>query len=533
MFIVSLLLMAGIYLCTISALKDTKKLLGPQALDPVMPLSMILSTLLFMLLLSASVGALGSLFLARDLDLVLSAPIPRWQFLLGRGTDVAISSSWMLAMFGLPSLFAFGMFFDAHWYYFAFSPIICAVFLTIPVIGAILVALVFGAIVPPNRGREVFLILFVVSLGMMVVYLNSPQGPQGASPAAANVVAFMKFSRLSTSGFSPSYYCTMAMAELMRGQLRYSIWTLVSLIFAAALLGLLATKLCDVFYERAYTAAQSQRSTFKINSRSAQYMARALLPFVSPQSRALVTKEFKIFSRDISHTIQLGMLLAICFVYLYNFRTLRSPANVSPDVLRWWEAFLMICNAALSALVVTSICSRFVFPSVSLEGASFWLVQSAPISPYDVLRTKFRAWFVPLAVIGSVVFISGAMALNAEGPLVLATCVAGIILSYGLVALGIGMGAVFSQFDWEYSAQLSTNLGSFLYMFSALLLLAIDLIPLTMMFGGYLILTQTSEPEPVPTSTLVLICGLGTLFLINRVLGAWALKTGAKALTPK
>jgi ABC-2 type transport system permease protein len=193
----------------------------------------------------------------------------------------------------------------------------------------------------------------------------------------------------------------------------------------------------------------------------------------------------------------------------------------------------MICNAALSALVVTSICSRFVFPSVSLEGASFWLVQSAPISPYDVLRTKFRAWFVPLAVIGSVVFISGAMALNAEGPLVLATCVAGIILSYGLVALGIGMGAVFSQFDWEYSAQLSTNLGSFLYMFSALLLLAIDLIPLTMMFGGYLILTQTSEPEPVPTSTLVLICGLGTLFLINRVLGAWALKTGAKALTPK
>ncbi len=101
------------------------------------------------------------------------------------------------------------------------------------------------------------------------------------------------------------------------------------------------------------------------------------------------------------------------------------------------------------------------------------------------------------------------------------------------VALGVGMGAVFSQFDWEYSAQLSTNLGSFIFMFCCLVVLGLDLIPLSMMFGGYMLMADDPTSGILSTSSLTIVGCLGMLFVLNRALAAWALSTGARALMPK
>jgi ABC-2 type transport system permease protein len=177
---------------------------------------------------------------------------------------------------------------------------------------------------------------------------------------------------------------------------------------------------------------------------------------------------------------------------------------------------------------MTSICSRFVFPSVSLEGQAFWILQSSPISLAEMLRGKCRSWFVPLSVMGTVIFGSGAMALDAEGPLLFATCIASIVLCYGLVNLAIGMGAMFAQFDWEHTTQVSTNVGSFVFMVVSLLFLALNMIPLGMLFGAYIVIPELSE-NPTERAWILGI-SLTVLFLINRIIAGWALSAGVKAL---
>jgi ABC-2 type transport system permease protein len=222
------------------------------------------------------------------------------------------------------------------------------------------------------------------------------------------------------------------------------------------------------------------------------------------------------------------MLLGICFVYLYNFSVLSGPEDASPTVLRWWHAFLMMCNICLSYLIMTSICSRFVFPSVSLEGQAFWILQSAPISLAEMLRSKCRSWFVPVSIMGTVIFGSGAMALDAEAALLFATCAASIILCYGLVNLAVGMGAIFSQFDWEHANQISTNVGSFAFMVVSMIFLALNLIPLGMLFGAYIIVPELAN-NPADRAWIGGL-SLTALLLINRIISSWALSAGTKSL---
>jgi ABC-2 type transport system permease protein len=518
----------AIYYSTLSALHDTEAMFA-GVIDPSIPLTMILTTLFLMLTLSSSVTAIGALFLSRDLDIVLTAPIRRRSFLFGKICEVVLASGWMLLVFALPTVLAFGSFFRGGWLFIVFGPLLTLSLLLLPAILAVFLATLFGALVPPNRGRELMIVLFMGSLALFFFFLGAPAQATDAASFSSSLTRFRNVSSIIHFDWSPPTLCAEALRGLLEGDTRGVVSA--SLLFLA--LGLagacIALLSLEVTYERAYSRAQSAKSTFRINSKLSQHITRLCLPGMHPHHRAIIAKEFKVFSRDISHTVQLSMLLGICFIYMYNFHALRRPDNLAPEFIEWWQAFLMLCNVALSSMVVASICTRFVFPSVSLEGPAFWVLQSAPLSARDILRTKFRAWFVPLSLIGSVVFISGAMALNADGPLVIATCIGGVILSYGLVGVSIGLGAVFSQFDWEYSAQVSTTLGTFVLMFASVIVLALDMIPLGLMFAAHIVLTGNSI-EGASDWSAILSC-LGTLFLMNKLLAGLSLSLGARALS--
>jgi hypothetical protein len=74
-------------------------------------------------------------------------------------------------------------------------------------------------------------------------------------------------------------------------------------------------------------------------------------------------------------------------------------------------------------------------------------------------------------------------------------------------------------------------MGSFIFMIVSMLFLGINMIPLGMMFGAYLLF-----PEYVSTTDLtLLVLGIGLLFtyILNKVATWWALSMGARALQPR
>jgi hypothetical protein len=99
------------------------------------------------------------------------------------------------------------------------------------------------------------------------------------------------------------------------------------------------------------------------------------------------------------------------------------------------------------------------------------------------------------------------------------------------VGLGIGLGAFFSQFEWEHSTQISTSLGSFIFMMTSMIVLSLNMVPLGCMFGAYLLFPEIQSGDN--QVIFVLSAGLLVTYLLNRAVCWWALSTGARALQPK
>lgn len=526
----SLALMYCIYASTLSALRDATRIIPGGTIEPALLFSVMLTALSIMIYLSSAVSALGSLFMSKDLDLIASAPITPTQFLLSKTLEVGISVSWMVGVFALPALLAFGVFYEAGSLFIIAAPLVCALFLAMAVTLGMTTALIFAALIPSEQARPLFFSLFLLALGTSILLTQglSDQTPLISADPARNL---QHLTSRAAQSWLPTTHCARAITALLRGDIILPLWVAMEGLGILSALALCLRLTFSLLYDRGLARARQTHALFRIHSRTAQRLSRLLLPFSRASTRAIITKEYKIFSRDLTHTVQLILLLGITFVYLYNYQMLQGPSNVSEDVMAVWRIFLLLSNIALGSLVITSICSRFVFPSVSLEGQSFWLLQSAPVSIHDVLKAKFRSWSIPVSCIGGVVFISGAMALNAEGPLVLASCAAGIIICHGLVGLGIGLGAFFSQFEWEHSTQISTSLGSFIFMITSVIVLSLTMVPLGCMFGTYILFPESHSTQ---SSELIIISsGLVCTYLVNHVASWWALSLGAKALQPK
>ena len=76
-------------------------------------LSVILLAFLSILLLSNIITALSTFFLAKDLDLLVGAPIGWLRLYLAKLTETVVHSSWMVALLALPILTAYGSVFPA------------------------------------------------------------------------------------------------------------------------------------------------------------------------------------------------------------------------------------------------------------------------------------------------------------------------------------------------------------------------------------------------------------------------------------
>jgi ABC-2 type transport system permease protein len=132
--------------------------------------------------------------------------------------------------------------------------------------------------------------------------------------------------------------------------------------------------------------------------------------------------------------------------------------------------------------VTSSVAVRFVFPAVSLEGASFWIIRSAPLSIKDFLWAKFWSSFLPLVVLAEILIVLSNTLLKVTPFMMGLGIVTVFMMTFGITALGVGLGAVFPKFKHENVAQIPTGFGGIVYML------------LTMLFIGTVI---TLEAWPV------------------------------------
>jgi ABC-2 type transport system permease protein len=500
---VTIILILSLYLAVKSSLNDLSAATGTILLSG-QPLNLIikrvlqlLSISLFLLIaISSAVTGIHELFLTYDLERLLSSPIRRSALLAGKALSVLFSTSWMIVVFSVAPLVALGVHLKAGILYYLCTPLLGFLYLTLAVQIGLISSIILATILPARGARALLSLVFI---GAIITLLSFAITPSDTTKQKLLLIVNQSLSAdttalgmITTSKLLPSTWVASAMTALLEGSQiltkLLSITLLLSAANAIAWGGLLLTfkGIYSIAHNKLYSSSLAIKGD-QLNCRPTKLLRR-YIPSTLRSFFAIALKELYTFSRDITHLVQLAIFLTISLLYFINFQQISTPKHVSAAFLRAWDLVTVSSFILLSSLIILSICARFVFPSLSLEGNSLWLIQVAPITVREIVRAKLITWLVPTGIICSVLFASAGLALALDPVWIVTLAVYGVITAYGLVGLAMRLGARFARFDWEHRGELTSSFGSLIYLILGLIAVISILTPLLVVLGVYIFL---------------------------------------------
>jgi ABC-2 type transport system permease protein len=274
-----------------------------------------------------------------------------------------------------------------------------------------------------------------------------------------------------------------------------SLYLLWSSAAVAVVLGAVAHR---KLYASGFTKAQESAQRSARGGVGTRVLQRLLQPFGAIR-RELVLKEVRLFFRDTTQWSQLILLAVLVVVYILNIRLLPLTGDGVTLFIRNIVPFL---NLGLAGFVLASIAARFLFPGVSLEGRTWWLLRASPLSMRDVLWAKYWIGTLPLLVLALGIIAVTNTFLRVE-PFMFAVSVFTItFMTFALAALAVAFGSLYPRFETENAAQIPTSFGGLIYMMAAVALIAGVIVAEARPVYAYL--RAITFNEPVPTGDLVL-----------------------------
>jgi ABC-2 type transport system permease protein len=430
-------------------------------------LGVFLLAFLSILLLSNIITALSTFFLAKDLDLLVAAPIGRSRLYLAKLAETIVHSSWMVALLALPIFTAYGIVYRGGLLYPVVALAAFIPYLILPAVVGTAVTLVLVNIFPARRTRELLGLIASGALVLVLVILRFLRPEQLAQPEGfRNLVDYLAVLQTPTSPFLPSEWtASMIMNWLLRVA---DPWPVAKLWITAPLAVLLGVFLHGRLYHLGFSKAQ-EGAERKLRRPLRGPLARRLR-YLSPSKREFILKDLRLFFRDNTQWSQLILLAVLLVVYIFNIKSL--PLYSGERVPFRLVTLISFLNLGLAGFVLAAVAARFIFPAISLEGRQMWLLRSSPLDPGAMLWSKYWIGTVPLLLLALIITVFTNWLLHVSG-FMMAVAVATIVF-YTLAAssLALSFGALYPQFGTENAAQIPTSFGGLVYMMSSLSLLA-------------------------------------------------------------
>ncbi len=436
-------------------------------------LVLLFLSFLGILLISNTVTALGTFFLAGDVAPLLAAPLPFRRLHHARFLETLLSSSWMVVLIGLPALAAYGAVYGAGPAYYVAAVVALALFLVIP--AALAVLLTTGLVLAfPARGtRDALLVGVGLLMAAMVVVIRVLDPERLAHPSGlVGFAGFLAGFTASGSPWLPSTWAAEVLLPLLGARTGEPLFYLGMLASTAAMLFVVSATVVESVYLLAWSRAQTGR--VRASGGERRPLARVLDALTWPLPRIpglLLAKDVTVFLRDASQWSQLLLLGALVAIYVYNFTAL--PLSDGTPLALAMRDMAAILNLGLGAFVATTVAVRFVFPMVSLEGRAWWILRVAPVSLTRLWWGKFWIGFVPLLVFAEVLIASTNTMLGVPGHVTAVFLATLVPLTAAIVSLGLALGTRHAKLDTQNAAQIATGFGAIVYMLACLGLIAV------------------------------------------------------------
>src|SRR6058998_1472157 len=210
---------AGVFGVLYLILRNLRKV---EELGPLIPgkiLGLILLSFISILVLSNVITGLSSFFLAKDLDLLVSAPVDWLRLYLAKLGETLLHSSWMVALMAVPILTAYGVIYHGGWLFPLYAVLAILPMLVLPAVVGSAVTLILVNLFPARRTRDLLSIVALGAAGGLILLFRLIRPERLASPEGfRNLLDFIAVLRTPTSPFLPSEWVTQAIMSFLRGQ---------------------------------------------------------------------------------------------------------------------------------------------------------------------------------------------------------------------------------------------------------------------------------------------------------------------------
>jgi hypothetical protein len=477
----------------------------------------------FLGILLTSFGVLlQALYLAGDMDFLLSAPVPVRAVFITKLLQAILPNLGLIGLFGLPVLYGLGV---SGGYNILYFPLVIVVLVSLALAAAGLSSLLVMAVVrifPARRVAEV-----LAFIGATVSILCSQSGQ------LTNQMDFSKISQtqlnngLTTisrfnSPWSPLAWAGRGLVDIGEGR-----W-LSGVIFLLLTLALTV----GIFYfslgiaERLYYNGWATMQVGSRKKRARRPEPAALPEWTTPATAgtsvviaslapaaerrqglgsiilpreviAIIRKDFQVLRRDLRNMSQ--MVTPLIFGFIYAFALLRNGSEPPPGrgdapevFMTAFRSALVYANVGISLFVGWSLIMRLAMQGFSQEGKQYWILKASPVGANKLLLAKFLVAYLPSVALslGFLILISllqkASLGVLLYGLPVVAFTVAGV------AGLNLAFGVRGANLTWEDPRQMSRGTTGCLGSLAGLLFLALALF---LFFAPPLLLPLVHVPE--------------------------------------
>ncbi len=476
--------------------------------------SMFFLSLLIMLIFSSGIILYTGMFHSREAAYLLTTPAGPDRIFAYKFFEAIAYSSWAFLLLGSPMMVSFGIVEDASWKFYAIFPVFFLAFVLIPgSLGAIGAMLVAGFL--PRRQKTVIgvaVALAVLALAGFGLRIWRTPGEALTSEWLDGLLARLEFSR---HPLWPSRWMSSGLVASVRGDWSTGLFYLGVILAHAGLAYLLAAVVARDLYRLGYGRVQGGRSSRRRFGWYGLDAAFHRVFFFLPQPiRLLILKDLRTFRRDPAQWSQFLIFFGLLAFYFVNIRRL------SYDVQKpYWRNLISFLNLSVTALILSTFTSRFIFPLLSLEGRNFWVLGLLPLKRESILWGKF-AFSSGISLVSTEILVVLSDLMLRMGPAMMLLHMGMVaILCFGLSGISVGLGARLPNLKEDDPSKIAAGFGGTLNLLVSLVFICAIVTALAVPCHLYYAGQDNPEFAGVPLSEGQFRFWLTVAILVSLVIG--------------
>lgn len=454
-------------------------LFGPLLLERLIYL-LFFFFFIMLVISNATLTGMG-MFRRKDMDWQVALPLPYKSLVLWKTLEGMALASWGLLVLSAPILVALGQIYQVRpaFYFFGAPALLCLVTIAANLSSWCLLFLVRHA---RRWWRWPVLAAGLWVLGKAVwSFLAGPRrGEAGGSGAdiVSSLHEVLKHTELCMHPLLPSSWVSEVILSSGKGLYDQAGFFVAALaanaLFSLAVTARMGGRLFYPAWERVASAVPAAGSTlgrawrkqadwFRQPQPARRPLLARLLRLNRPEAAALL-KDIRTFVREPAQWGQSLLIFGLLLMYTTNLRQLGYDLQ-SP----FWLIIISHLNLLVCSLALSTLTTRFIFPQFSLEGQRMWILGLSPLSLQRVLGLKLRLAAGVMGLLTTVLVLTSSISLALPWDRTLYFCAAVVMLSYGLNALALSLGALLPNFREPNPARIISGFGGTLCLISSFL----------------------------------------------------------------